>query len=500
MAIAPRGRGRAVVVDQRDVLEAGQPLGELDRVGDRRGGQQEARLGAVGGGDPAQAAQHVGDVRAEHAAVDVRLVDHDDGEVGEQVGPGAVVGQDADVQHVGVGQHDVGAACGSPRAPRAACRRRRSPGARAWSGRSRRARAPGPGRAPWSDTGTARARAPARQRTSSVGRLKHIDLPEAVPVVTIVGPSGGGVDGVGLVGVEPLDAHALRARRARPGAAPAAASTSLAWPGPSCASRTSRPSARPSSSSALHGSVWRSLAMGCDSRGDGPRRARARERSEQRAGESAHVSPFGVHRRADRGERARARAERVGVPAGARVRGDGRRDRRGAARRCARRARSTGSSSSTRPRRTARRRAAERGGRGGVAGGRAAAVVRAGARQGRRDVARAVASGQRRSSASWTPTASASRRTSPPACSGRSCASRTCRSSRPSTGGRWRGDGRAGRRRRPRQPPDGAPGAGAVLPGARRRSASRWRARWRRAASCSSACRSRPATASRSRC
>ena len=36
---APRGRRRAVVVDQRDVLEAGQALGQLDRVGDRRRGR-----------------------------------------------------------------------------------------------------------------------------------------------------------------------------------------------------------------------------------------------------------------------------------------------------------------------------------------------------------------------------------------------------------------------------------------------------------------------------
>ena len=69
------------------VLEAGQALGELDRVGDRRRGEQEARLGAVRGGDPAQPPQHVRDVRAEHAAVDVRLVDDDDREVREQAPP-----------------------------------------------------------------------------------------------------------------------------------------------------------------------------------------------------------------------------------------------------------------------------------------------------------------------------------------------------------------------------------------------------------------------------
>ena len=99
--------GRAVAVDEREVVEARQALGELHRVGDRRGGEQEARLGAVGGGEAAQAPQHVGDVRAEHAAVDVRLVDDDDGEVREQVAPGGVVGQDPDVEHVGVGEDEV---------------------------------------------------------------------------------------------------------------------------------------------------------------------------------------------------------------------------------------------------------------------------------------------------------------------------------------------------------------------------------------------------------
>ena len=67
-----------------------------------------------------------------------------------------------------------------------------------------------------------------------------------------------------------------------------------------------------------------------------------------------------------------------------------------------------------------------------------------------------------------------------------------------STAARWREAPR--RRRRARQPPDGAPGAGAVLPASSRACASRSRARWRRGASCSSGCRSRPATASRSRC
>ena len=44
---------------------------------------------AVDRGGPPEPAQHVGDVRAEHAAVDVGLVDDDEREVREQVAPGA---------------------------------------------------------------------------------------------------------------------------------------------------------------------------------------------------------------------------------------------------------------------------------------------------------------------------------------------------------------------------------------------------------------------------
>ncbi len=49
-------------------------------------------------------------MRAEHAAVDVRLVDHHDSEVGEQIAPGAVIGQDPDVEHVRIRQDQIRAA------------------------------------------------------------------------------------------------------------------------------------------------------------------------------------------------------------------------------------------------------------------------------------------------------------------------------------------------------------------------------------------------------
>jgi len=84
-------------------------LGERLRVGDRRRGEDELRVRAVRVAEAAQAAHDLGDVRAEDAAVHVRLVEHDVPQAVDELGPALVVGQDADVQHVGVGEHDRGA-------------------------------------------------------------------------------------------------------------------------------------------------------------------------------------------------------------------------------------------------------------------------------------------------------------------------------------------------------------------------------------------------------
>ena len=100
----------AVVVDGGEG-QADQPFGERLRVGDGRRGQHELRSGAVGRAQPAQPAHDLGDVRAEHAAVHVRLVEHDVAQVVEELGPVVVRRQDADVQHVGV------ASAGSSRSP-----------------------------------------------------------------------------------------------------------------------------------------------------------------------------------------------------------------------------------------------------------------------------------------------------------------------------------------------------------------------------------------------
>ena len=85
--------------------------GELERqlagVRDRRGRKQELRFGTVDPREPAQASQDVRHVRAEDSAVDVRLVDHDEAQVRENVSPAIVVREHADVEHVRVREQRV---------------------------------------------------------------------------------------------------------------------------------------------------------------------------------------------------------------------------------------------------------------------------------------------------------------------------------------------------------------------------------------------------------
>ena len=102
----PLGARRAVVADHRR-LRADQRARQLARVGDRGRGEQELRLGAVDARQPPQPAQDVRDVRAEDAAVDVRLVHDHVREVREHVAPAVVVREHADVEHVRVGQDQV---------------------------------------------------------------------------------------------------------------------------------------------------------------------------------------------------------------------------------------------------------------------------------------------------------------------------------------------------------------------------------------------------------
>ena len=100
------GRAAPSPLDDLDQV-AHQLRHHLGRVRHRRRCEQELRRRADRRADAAQTADHVGDVRAEHAPVDVCLVDHDMRQVREHVAPPVGVRADADVQHVGVRQQQV---------------------------------------------------------------------------------------------------------------------------------------------------------------------------------------------------------------------------------------------------------------------------------------------------------------------------------------------------------------------------------------------------------
>ena len=71
--------------------------------------QMKTRLRSVEFADALQPPQQVRQMAAVDAAIIMQLVDDDVAQILEQLGPARVVRQDAGVQHVGIGQHDVGA-------------------------------------------------------------------------------------------------------------------------------------------------------------------------------------------------------------------------------------------------------------------------------------------------------------------------------------------------------------------------------------------------------
>ena len=76
-------------------------------VGNRSGTADKYRVGAIEAADPLQTPEHIGEVATEHPSVDVQLVHHHVSQVGKELLPLGVVGQDAGVEHVGVGDHYV---------------------------------------------------------------------------------------------------------------------------------------------------------------------------------------------------------------------------------------------------------------------------------------------------------------------------------------------------------------------------------------------------------
>ena len=88
-----------------------QSFGVFLWVGDGRRGADELRIAAVEAAQALHAAQHVGHMAAEHAPVAVDFVHDHELQPAEQRPPGRVEGQDAGMEHVGIGdEHAAGRA------------------------------------------------------------------------------------------------------------------------------------------------------------------------------------------------------------------------------------------------------------------------------------------------------------------------------------------------------------------------------------------------------
>ncbi len=112
----PATAGRRRAIDEADLArrDADQPRGVLGRVVDGRRGADEGRAGAVEGCDPPEPTEDVSHVGAKDASIGVQLVDHHVAEILEAPGPAGMLGQNSGVEHVGIGQHQLGALPGRP--------------------------------------------------------------------------------------------------------------------------------------------------------------------------------------------------------------------------------------------------------------------------------------------------------------------------------------------------------------------------------------------------
>ena len=104
MALAAR---RAILVDQLDG-RLDQAARQLLRIADGGRGENELRLRTVEIRHAPEAANDIGNMRAEHAAITVHLVDDDEAQAAEELSPVGMVRQDAGVEHIGVGKDDAG--------------------------------------------------------------------------------------------------------------------------------------------------------------------------------------------------------------------------------------------------------------------------------------------------------------------------------------------------------------------------------------------------------
>ncbi len=101
-----RRRGGTAFVDQVHGT-ADDPLRVFLRIGHRGGTADEDGAAPVKAADPDQAPDHVGQVAAEDAAIDVEFVDNHVLQVGEELLPFRMMGENPRMEHVGIGDHHV---------------------------------------------------------------------------------------------------------------------------------------------------------------------------------------------------------------------------------------------------------------------------------------------------------------------------------------------------------------------------------------------------------
>ena len=109
----PEGEGARALRTAVDVdhlrLDTSQRSEVLCRIGNGRAGSDELRFSAVQSTNSPQPPQYTGDLRAKDAAIGVRLVDDHEAQITKEATPDRVVGQDAQMQHVRVGEDDLAA-------------------------------------------------------------------------------------------------------------------------------------------------------------------------------------------------------------------------------------------------------------------------------------------------------------------------------------------------------------------------------------------------------
>ena len=96
----------AVALHQGDGL-LDQPLRQLLRVGDGGAGEHELGPAAVVGAEPPSRRSTPATWLPKTPAVGVHLVDHHPAQPGQELRPLRVIGQDAHVQHVRIGEHQA---------------------------------------------------------------------------------------------------------------------------------------------------------------------------------------------------------------------------------------------------------------------------------------------------------------------------------------------------------------------------------------------------------